>query len=80
MIKCKVLSYAAAKTVEYSCDNCGRIQVRCFGDNASRDLHERTCWYCHKNQPLILNLVLHRSDRIQYHLLSITKPIISGIY
>jgi hypothetical protein len=80
MIQCKVLSYAGAKTIEYTCNDCGRMQVRCFGKNPDREQHERVCWFCNKSQPLILNLILSQNDRIQYHLLSITSPIVSGIY
>lgn len=80
MIQCKVLSYAEAKTIESICNDCGRIQVRCFGKNADRERQGRTCWFCNKNQPLVLNLILSQNDRIQYHLLSTTNPVVSGIY
>lgn len=80
MIQCKVLSHSGAETIEYSCEACGRIQVRCYGKHITREIYEKTCWFCSKKQPQVLNLVCNQSDRIQYYSLSTIPPVISGIY
>ena len=80
MIRCKITSHCGARTIEYACEHCGRINVRCFGVKITRELHEKTCWFCSKKQPALLDLVHHQTERVQYHFPTITHSVVSGIY
>jgi predicted RNA-binding Zn-ribbon protein involved in translation (DUF1610 family) len=79
MIQFKILIHAGCKTIQYPCPDCGRINIRSFGMHITKELYEKECWFCHKNQLPMLNLVHHQEDRIN-HYFSNKPPIISGIY
>jgi hypothetical protein len=84
MITCRVEQHINASTIKHICLNCGKGNVRCFGNNLKEEHSTKTCWECSTEQPAFLNLVRNRMDRIEYHKTSIIpKPksyIPSGLY
>jgi hypothetical protein len=78
MIQCKILSHCKTKTIQYPCEDCGRMNVRSF-EAVTRESYDRTCWFCNKKQqPPMLDIVCHQMDRIQHHFS--LQPVVSGIY
>jgi len=85
MIQFKIKAHSGAVTIEFTCEACGRVNIRCFGVHIRREIHKKTCWSCYKDQPPLLDLVFSQTDRLQHYFSNTNTntsetPIISGIY
>ncbi len=80
MIQFKIKTHSGAMTIEFPCEDCGKINIRCFGVHIQKEIHEKICWSCSKKQPALLDLVFNRTNRVQYYFSNKTQSVVSGIY
>lgn len=81
MIQCTIEQHLNASTIKHDCVNCGKANVRCFGNGVKYEAEYRTCWECRTHQPSVLNMVYDQQERINYYKTGIPpRPRISGLY